>query len=185
MTLLRYPHPALSVPSHPVENFDSGLSDLVDDLKTHRDDVDHLGVNAFALAAPQIGVNLRVFIWRDPDETDVVVVNPEIVSRSGAQFAEEQCLSLLGQFSVRQSLFAPGLSLQVQRFDEITVRYQDEEGIAYQIQCDGILSRMFQHEVDHLDGLTILDRVSRPVRKQALRKWERIHAVKRPRMVAA
>jgi peptide deformylase len=190
--LLRYPTPSLLLPSLPVTRWGVGLFPILEELKEARQTIDELGVDAFGLAAPQLGVNLRLFIWRDETGADRVITNPRLLEADGLIHANEQCLSFLGQFDTLRNRWLPGLELQVPRYAQVKVAYEDEWGDEMQIEADdelgGSLSRMLQHEIDHLDGITFLDRVSPPVRKQAIKRFEKLHGIsvpKSPRKVAA
>jgi peptide deformylase len=186
--LLRYPAPSLLLPCLPVTRWGVGILPMVNDLKQSRDDIDHLGVDAFGLAAPQIGIQLRMFVWRGKDGEDHIVTNPQLLESDGVQYADEQCLSMLGPFDTLRGRWLPGLELQVCRHDQIKVAFMDEWGDPKIVETDGLVSRMFQHEMDHLDGVTMLDRVSAPVRKQAVKRFEKLHQIsipKSPRKVAA
>jgi peptide deformylase len=189
--LLRYPTPSLLLPSLPVTRWGVGLFPILEELKEARSTIDELGVNAFGLAAPQIGINLRIFVWRNGKD-DIVVTNPKYLSRSGTIHADEQCLSFLGPFDTLRNRWLPGLELQVPRYAEIRVAYEDQWGDDCILEANdsegGSVARMFQHEMDHLDGLTFLDRVSGPVRKRAVKQFEKLHGIttpKSPRKVAA
>lgn len=177
--LLTHPHQMLGVTCGEVATFDERFAKMVDILKGIRHQTAFEGSNAIALAAPQIGLPLRFFTWHDND-VDHVMVNPVITNRSDAhQWAEEGCLSLLGPINPLTQHYTQGIDLQVRRHHSITVRYLTETGQPYEIECKGLLARIVQHEIDHLDGKLILDRVSPPVRKQALKRFSKLHDRKR------
>lgn len=117
------------------------------------------------LAAPQVGVTERVIVV-DPhdDETQpFALINPEILESSReTEKNEEGCLSI------------PGLRDLVERFSRVRVRGMSPEGEVREIEAAGILSRILQHEVDHLDGVLFLDRLSPLKRKLLLAKWQKI-----------
>jgi len=150
--------PVLRAESASVESFDDDLGRLVDDLLETMYDADGIG-----LAAPQIGVPARVFVYdvRDPELEAGVLVNPVIVDRAGSVREEEGCLSL------------PGLAEIVERAEHISVRGVDRRGNPVAFDAEGLLSRCIQHENDHLDGVLFLDRVSPIKRKMLLSKWRR------------
>src|ERR671915_545513 len=109
------------------------------------------------LAAPQIGVLDRIVVWEVEDRHGAVI-NPEIVERSQeAATGDEGCLSL------------PGLTYPVERATEVTVRGLDEHGQPIELTGTELLARIFQHEIDHLDGVLFIDRLPDDVRKEALR----------------
>lgn len=146
-----YPDPVLRSACAPVTRFDASLRALVDDLV---DTVDAPG--RAGLAAPQIGVPLRVFSYHVDDQRGYVI-NPEIVERSREQQSgEEGCLSL------------PGLWFPLERAARAVVTGVDLEGRPLTVAGEGLLARCLQHEVDHLDGLLYIDRLERSVRKRAM-----------------
>jgi peptide deformylase len=108
------------------------------------------------LAAPQVGVLERIFVW-EIEEDSGVLVNPVIVRRShDTEEAEEGCLSL------------PGLAYPVERASEVVVEALDLEGSRQTLEAGGLLGRVFQHEIDHLDGVLFTDRLPDELKRQAL-----------------
>jgi len=97
------------------------------------------------LAAPQIGISKRVFVY-DVGEGQHALINPKIVKRSGEEYSIEGCLSI------------PGLQGEVPRAYRVTVAGIDENGNKVRIKAEGLLARVFQHEIDHLDGMMFVDR---------------------------
>jgi peptide deformylase len=110
------------------------------------------------LAAPQVGVRKRIFTY-DLHEGDgpAVVINPEIIEMAGEQLEHEGCLSV------------PGFRFEIVRAERVTMRGLDLDGDEVILEGDDLLARMIQHEVDHLDGVLVLDRVDPDVRREALR----------------
>lgn len=153
-----YGDPVLRAMSEAVEEIDDRVRRLIDDLTETMYDAEGIG-----LAAPQVGVPLRVFVYdvRDPEIAPGVLINPEIVEREGAVRDEEGCLSL------------PGLAEIVERAERVVVRGLDREGNPVEMEATGLLSRCFQHEKDHLDGVLFIDRVSPLKRRMLLRKWKK------------
>jgi peptide deformylase len=150
----KYGDPVLKSRALPVERFDDGLREEIrrmGDLMT-----DALGIG---LAATQLGVMHRVLVYRvDPDAPVAAVVNPVLEWSSRDEEAlEEGCLSL------------PNVLVDVDRPIHVRVRAQDETGEEILIEASGLEARVLQHEMDHLDGVLILDRTSRDQRKQAMR----------------
>lgn len=146
--------PVLKTRATPVEDFDEALVRLTEDmLATMRD---HEGVG---LAANQVGRLKRVLVAATEDE-EYAVVNP-VVEASGdeTETGAEGCLSI------------PGIHVDVERPTSVTISGQDPSGEPIRIKTEGLLARIFQHEVDHLDGVLILDRTDRESRKTALREW--------------
>lgn len=160
--------PVLHAPCEPVTRFDAALAALVEDMFASMYAAEGVG-----LAANQIGVALRVFVYDCPDENGDrhkgVVVNPslELPGRGERHLdaGEEGCLSVLGQY-------AP-----LPRPDHATVHGFDAEGAAVTVEGTGMLSRCLQHETDHLDGYLYIDRLPAKRRKQVLAAYEESRAV--------
>jgi peptide deformylase len=144
--------PVLRTPADPVRSFDRELAALVRDLE---ETVDHPG--RAGLAAPQIGVSLRVFSYNVDGEIGHMV-NPEITSLSEeTQDDDEGCLSV------------PGLYAPTVRAMHAVVEGFDVNGKPLRLEGSGLMARCLQHEVDHLDGKVFLDRLEGEARKKALR----------------
>jgi peptide deformylase len=150
----KYGDPVLKSRALPVERFDDGLREEIRRMGELMNDA--LGIG---LAATQLGVMHRVLVYRvDPDAPVAAVVNPVIEWSSRDEEAlEEGCLSL------------PNVLVDVDRPIHVRVRAQDETGEEMLIEASGLEARVLQHEIDHLDGVLILDRTSRDQRKQAMR----------------
>jgi peptide deformylase len=149
--------PVLRTPAEPVTRFDDDLRALVTDLMdTMLGEPGRAGV-----AAPQIGVSLRVFVY-DADGRRGHLVNPVLVDASGSQDDDEGCLSL------------PGMAFPTPRADTVTARGVDLHGDPLTIAGTGFLARALQHETDHLDGVLYVDTLRGEVRKQALRELRRV-----------
>jgi len=156
-----WPAPVLKRPCEPVEQFDEELTTLLDDMRQTMADADGLG-----LAANQVGVSTRLFIMGIPQEEEgeielIEVINPVIEARRGEIKYEEGCLSF------------PEVYQQVLRAAEIDVTYADREGQTQARTFNGLASVCFQHELDHLDGVVFLDRLSPLKRRLALRAYTR------------
>jgi peptide deformylase len=146
--------PILRTKALPIERFDDALRDEVRRMGALMDDA--LGVG---LAAPQVGVSHRLLVYRVDSESPVVaLVNPQIEwSSRDEELAEEGCLSI------------PFVHVDVERPVAVLVRARDERGDEMVIEATGLEARVIQHEIDHLDGVLILDRTSREQRKAAMR----------------
>ncbi len=153
MEVRKFGDPVLKSRTAPVEEFDESLSRLAEDmLKTMRD---YEGVG---LAANQVGRLKRILVAALEDQ-EYVIVNPDIQQTSETSEADnEGCLSI------------PGVNVEIERPTSITVTGYDTSGNPLQIEAEGLLARIIQHEVDHLDGVTILDRTDRESRKAAMRE---------------
>jgi len=146
--------PVLRATAVPVERFDADLQEEVRRMGELMHDA--LGIG---LAANQVGVLHRVLVFQAHEEDELVaLVNPVIESVSEElEVAEEGCLSL------------PGVHVEVERPARVEVSARDEEGRELQLEAEGLRARVIQHEIDHLDGILILDRISRQARKAAMR----------------
>jgi peptide deformylase len=106
-------------------------------------------VNGLGLAAPQVGESRRVFVAEVEDRV-VALVDPVIASREGQEVATEACLSI------------PGVVAPVSRATRVTVKGKNRRGRGVTVEAEGLLARVLQHEIDHLDGILFLDRVEDP-----------------------
>jgi peptide deformylase len=156
----QYPDAALKMKARPVAEFDDELQGLVERMKLLMQDANGIG-----LAATQVGVLRRLFVFQ-PDEDEVLaLVNPEIVERSEEiDVADEGCLSI------------QGITVPVERSLEVTIVGKDETGADVRYELDGYAARCVQHETDHLDGVLMIDRTTPDARREAL-------GVLRPRIV--
>jgi len=157
-TIRYFGDPVLRERCREIDEIDDELQGLIDDLMETMYEADGIG-----LAAPQIGVTRRVFVYdvREPDVEPGVLVNPRIVEAEGAVRESEGCLSI------------PGLTEIVERSARVVVEGLDRDGDPVWLEAEGLLSRCLQHERDHLDGVLFLDRVSPLKRKMLLKKWSR------------
>ena len=146
--------PVLRATALPIERFDERLQAEIERMGELMHDA--LGVG---LAATQLGVLHRVLVYRAyPEDPLTALVNPVIEWRSEElEAAEEGCLSL------------PGVHVEVERAASVRVRARDGHGEELQVEAEGLTARVIQHEIDHLDGVLILDRISREARKEAMR----------------
>jgi peptide deformylase len=147
--------PVLKSRATPVDRFDDSLRRQVSRMAGIMHDA--LGVG---LAAPQLGISQRLLVYRvGPDAPVTVLANPELEWASGeVEVGEEGCLSI------------PGVLVDVDRPVYVRVRGLDEEGEERVVEASGLEARVIQHEIDHLDGVLILERTSREERKRALRE---------------
>jgi peptide deformylase len=146
--------PVLKSSATPVDRFDDRLRGQVQRMAGIMNDA--LGVG---LAAPQLGVSQRLLVYRvGPDAPVVALVNPEIDwSSDELETLEEGCLSI------------PGVQVDVERPVHVRVRARDEEGEDRLVEASGLEARVIQHELDHLNGVLILERTSRDQRRDAMR----------------
>jgi peptide deformylase len=152
--------PVLRTQADPVTSFDRELRQLVTDLVDTVREPGRAGV-----AAPQIGVSLRVFAYH-VDDVVGHLVNPVLSDLRGEQDDEEGCLSV------------PGLAFPTPRAMHVVARGQDQHGEPVVIEGSGLLARALQHETDHLDGILYLDTLTGDARRQALRELRRVRPVR-------
>ena len=149
--------PVLKSRAAPVKDFDDSLKQLAEDMLRIMYEAEGAG-----LAANQIGRLKRIFVAAHEDEGELrefIVVNPIIEERSEAQEKDvEGCLSI------------PGIGVEVERPVAVTLKGQDLSGAPMRVEAKGRLARIFQHEMDHLDGILMLDRTDRESRKSAMRE---------------
>ena len=146
--ILHYPDKRLRVQAKDVTSFDAELKQLIDDMAETMYAAPGVG-----LAAPQIGVPLRLFIvdvaTADDEPSDLrVFINPELVELNGTIEYEEGCLSF------------PGIHEEVERAERVRVRALDADGKPFELEADGLLAIAVQHENDHLDGKLLVDHLS-------------------------
>jgi peptide deformylase len=161
MNVPPYPAEALRVESCevPAEEFGEELVKLVEDMIETMYESEGVG-----LAAPQVGRNIRLFVYDiSPERNDPhAVVNPRIVENSGTDAMEEGCLSV------------PGLRGKVRRAECVVVEGQDLSGEGIRLEAKGLAARVFQHEIDHLDGVLFCDRLSAAKRLLVRRHLKRM-----------
>lgn len=155
--VVKYPEPVLSQPGEPVSEFNGDLRKLVEDMFETMYSAQGIG-----LAAPQVAVSKRVTVidlsmGKDPAQK-LVLVNPEVIVREGSQYEEEGCLSF------------PEIREKIKRAFKVRVRAQNEHGEWFEMEGEELLSRAFQHEIDHLDGILFTQRMSPLKRDLNLRK---------------
>lgn len=153
LKILKYPEKSLLQPSVAVDTITDEIKKLVKDMGETMFDAPGVG-----LAAPQVGVNQRIIVYdthaAEPREDDAVqeitaLINPEIIDASGSIVSEQEaCLSV------------SDYSADVKRYETVTVRAMTLEGEKIEFQAQGILAVIMQHEIDHLDGILFLDRIS-------------------------
>ncbi len=159
--IVKFPDPILQQPAERVTVFDEELRKLVDDMFTSMYDAQGIG-----LAAPQIGISKRLTVidlsFQKKPEDKIVLINPEVIEIKGKQVEEEGCLSL------------PEIRDRVVRAAEVKVRAQDAGGKPIEVEGTELLARAIQHEIDHLDGILFIFRLSRLKRDLQLRKIRKL-----------
>lgn len=148
--------PVLRQPGLPVAEITDEIRRLASDMFETM-----YAAKGIGLAAPQVGVSLRLAVI-DVDDNPFVIINPEILLREGTQRGEEGCLSI------------PEIYGDVDRAERVVVRATSVSGEAYELDARDLLARCLQHEIDHLDGKLFLDHLSFLKRRSALDRWSRM-----------
>jgi peptide deformylase len=158
LNICTYPDPVLKQKAVPVEKIDESLQGLIEDMLDTMYQAPGIG-----LAANQVGKPVRLIVFdvtpKDQPRNPRVLINPEIVCSEGSQSHEEGCLSV------------PDFYTEVKRCSKVTVRGLDAQGQPVEVEGEGLLAVVLQHEIDHLDGFLMLDRIS--ALKRALYKKRR------------
>ena len=155
--------PVLKAVAAPVSDVDGKIARLVDDMFDSLYSTD----NGCALAAPQIGVQKQVVVW-DVDEVPMALVNPVVVESDGEFVYSEGCLSI------------PELYVDILRPNRVLVRGVSLDGEEVEIEADEFLGRVFQHEIDHLNGVLMFDRMTPDQRREAMAEYRRIQENPQP-----
>jgi len=136
------PAPVLRQKAKKVPTIDRSVHQLIDDMVTKMQQANGVG-----LAAPQVGVSLRVAVLQMPEEEPFAIINPEIVKRSGEREVLEGCLSV------------PGYQGELKRSASVTVKGLNREGKRIRIKATGLMAQALEHEIDHLNGILYIDRI--------------------------
>lgn len=146
--VVKYPDPILAKKGEPVKEFTPELAQLVGEMFDSM-----YAAQGIGLAAPQIGISRQITVvdvsFKERPEDKLVLINPEILDSEGKQVEEEGCLSL------------PEIREKVQRSAWVKVRAQNEKGEFFEVEGEELLARALQHEIDHLNGILFIDRLSR------------------------
>ena len=137
------PDPVLRSKAKRVRSIDSSIKKLIADMI----ETLHAELGRVGLAAPQIGVSLRVIVIGIPEEEDVVLINPEIVRKDGERFIQEGCLSVPGYFG------------EINRAESVTAKGRDLNWKEVRIKAEGLLAQALEHEIDHINGKLYIDRL--------------------------
>lgn len=163
--VVTYPQATLRKKSESIIEISRDIRDLIRDMKETMYSSQGIG-----LAAPQVGVNQKVIVVDvtayQPEQKPFALINPEIVSGEGEVESTEGCLSV------------PGLLETIKRKEKVTVRGVSEEGEQVEIEATGMLAICLQHEIDHLNGTTVVERLS-PIKRELVRKKMK-KAVRKP-----
>ena len=164
LEIITYPNPRLKTPCDDVKKINSSILKLLDDMAETMYDAPGVG-----LSAPQVGQNIRVIVvdissseegGKDMDLIELI--NPVITSSSGKQIGEEGCLSV------------PGFLTNVTRHLNVIVEGLNREGKTIKIEATDLLSRVLQHEIDHLDGILFFDRLGKLKKDLLIKKIDKV-----------
>jgi peptide deformylase len=161
LPIVLYPHEALTTPAKPVEVFDAELHRFIDDMAETM-----YAAGGVGLAANQVAALRRVTVIDIAEDGKppvlLEIINPTVVEKSGSIIWDEGCLSF------------PELFVDVKRASKVRVEYVDRHGAPKSIEGEGLLAVALQHEIDHLDGVCFIDRVSPLDRRLALRRFRKL-----------
>ncbi|WP_353683942.1 peptide deformylase [Thermodesulfovibrio sp. 3907-1M] len=156
LEIRKYPDEVLKKKAELVNDIDGDLQKFIDNMIETM-----YNSNGIGLAAPQVGVSKRVIIVdtspRQENQSLIVLINPEIINSEGEVLSEEGCLSL------------PGFITRLKRNERVFVKGLDRKGKPIEIEATGLLARALQHEIDHLDGILLIDRIS-PLKRELFRR---------------
>ena len=141
LSIRLFPDPTLKQKAKRVRAIDGSIRKLISDMI----ETMHSVPERVGLAAPQVGVSLRVIVIGLPETEDIAIVNPKIVRRRGERLINEGCLSVPGYFG------------QVKRAESVTVKGRDQNGKEIRIKAEGLLAQALEHEIDHINGVLYLD----------------------------
>ncbi|MBN1367398.1 MAG: peptide deformylase [Dehalococcoidales bacterium] len=136
-----------------ISRIDSSVQNLIDDMI---DTMPHS--HGVGLAAPQVGVSLRVIVVQMPEESPIAIINPEIVKCSGEQEVTEGCLSV------------PGYYGEIKRSAKVTLKGKDRLGKEIRIKATGLMAEALEHEIDHLNGVLYIDHVENSEKLHQIQK---------------
>ncbi|HEY5380634.1 MAG TPA: peptide deformylase [Acidobacteriaceae bacterium] len=163
LPIVKYPDPILAKPGEPVTEFTETLAQFVDEMWESM-----YAAQGIGLAAPQVGVSKRITVidvnFKEKPDERLVLINPKIVESEGKVTGEEGCLSL------------PEIRDKVQRAARVKVRAQNVKGEFFEVEGRELLGRALQHEIDHLNGILFIDRLStlkRDLVKRRIRKLQK------------
>ena len=139
-TIRHLPDPVLRQKAKRVPAIDSSIQRLINDMVETMQQANGVG-----LAAPQVGVSLRVVVVQMPGEEPIAIINPKMVKRAGEREVTEGCLSI------------PGYTSEIKRSISVTVKGQDRQGKAIRLKGTGLIAQALEHELDHLNGILYVD----------------------------
>ena len=140
LTIRILPDPILRQKAKRIRHIDGDLQRLINDMRETMHAAPGVG-----LAAPQVGTPLRLAVIGLPEEEDIILINPEIIRRTGERLVDEGCLSI------------PGYVGQIKRSESVTIKGRDQNGKEIRIKADELLAQAIEHEIDHLNGVLYID----------------------------
>ncbi|MCS7215182.1 MAG: peptide deformylase [Thermodesulfovibrio sp.] len=156
LEIKKYPDAVLKKKAETISDINGDLQKLIDNMIETM-----YNANGVGLAAPQVGVLKRLIVVdtspREENQSLLVLINPEIINAEGEILSEEGCLSL------------PGFITRLKRKEKVVVKGLDRKGKEIEIEATGLLARALQHEIDHLDGILLIDKLS-PLKRELFRK---------------
>jgi peptide deformylase len=155
LPILKYPDPVLRRKAKRVSHVDESLNRLIDYMIETMYEASGAG-----LAAPQVGVSLKIAVIGLPEEEVIVLVNPEVVKKSGERVVVEGCLSI------------PGYRGEIKRAEKVTVKALDRNGKSFRIKADDLLAEVLEHEIDHLNGILYIDLLESPEKLEKIETEE-------------
>jgi len=156
LEIKKYPDEVLKKKAETISEINGDLQKLIDNMIETM-----YNANGVGLAAPQVGILKRLIVVdtspRQENQSLIVLINPEITGLEGEILSEEGCLSL------------PGFTTRLKRKEKVIVKGLDRNGREIEIEATGLLARALQHEIDHLDGILLIDKIS-PLKRELFRK---------------
>lgn len=148
--VVHYPAEVLKKRAAAISDINGQIVEFIDEMFPAMYEAHGIG-----LAAPQVGVSQRIFVLdlQREESEPIICVNPEIADRHGVVVAEEGCLSL------------PNIYAEVERIEKLLLRYVDRDGTERELEAEGLLARAIQHEMDHLNGILLFERLTKEQRK--------------------
>lgn len=140
LTVRIVPDPVLRRKANRLRNIDASLEKLIDEMLETLPAVSGVG-----LAAPQVGISLQLAVIEIPEEEPIVLINPEIIKKSGERIVDEGCLSI------------PGYRGEITRSTAVTVKGRNRRGKEFRLKATGLLAQALEHEIDHLNGILYID----------------------------
>ena len=164
LKIVEYPDKRLKIKSKKVEKFDNSLHKLLDAMNPMMIDTNGIGLAAIQVAHPiqVLILNIPNEDGEQPSENLLEIINPVIIKKDGSTVYQEGCLSV------------PSFYEDIKRFETISINFQDRDGKAQSLDADGLLSIAIQHEIDHLNGILFIDKLSYARRKKFEKEYKRM-----------